>query len=118
MEFGVWCLVFSKYNVVLLMKRGAIIRVRQFLNEEGLNAFPAMFAEHRLLASAFAGFISLEHSGSGATGRNNEVEVTLEFESEALLKRWRSSSQHEQVAARYRRYWTREPEIVLYSVRS
>ena len=94
----------------------ALIRVRQFLSEEGLNAFPAMFARHRHLASAFAGFISLKHSGSGWTGRNNEVEVTLEFESEVLLKRWRSSSQHELVAAGYRRYWTREPEIVLYSV--
>ncbi len=112
------CLLFSKYNVVLLMKRGTIIRVRQFFSEEGLKAFPAMFAEHRHLASAFAGFTSLEHSRSGVTGGNNEVELALEFESEALLMRWRSSPQHEQVAAGYRRYWTREPEIVLYSVQS
>jgi heme-degrading monooxygenase HmoA len=96
----------------------ALIRVRQFFSQEGLKAFPAMFAEHRRLASAFAGFISLEHSGPGATGRNDEVEVTLEFESELLLKRWRSSPQHEQVAAGYRGYWMREPEIVLYSVQS
>ena len=40
------------------------------------------------------------------------IDVTLEFESELLLKEWRSSRQHEQVAAAYRQFWTREPEIV------
>ncbi|HEU0009141.1 MAG TPA: hypothetical protein VFT34_04915 [Verrucomicrobiae bacterium] len=96
----------------------ALVRVRQFFSDEGLKSFPALFAEHRRLASGFAGFISLEQSVAGEPGRKHEIEVTLEFESEALLKQWRSSAQHEQIATGYRRYWTREPEIVRYSVPS
>ncbi|MBI2927096.1 MAG: antibiotic biosynthesis monooxygenase [Verrucomicrobia bacterium] len=96
----------------------ASVRVRLFFGEEGLRAFPALFAEHRRAASAFAGFISLRHCRLDAAGGNNEVELTLEFESEALLKQWRSSPEHAQVAAGYRRYWTREPEVVLFAAPS
>ena len=96
----------------------ASVHVRLFFSEAGLKAFPALFAEHRRLASAFAGFISLRHSGLAELEPNNEVEVTLEFEHEALLKQWRASPQHEQVTAGYRRYWTREPEVVLSAVPS
>ncbi len=96
----------------------ASVRVRLSLSEEGLKAFPALFEEHRRSASAFAGFISLRRSGLGEVEANNEVEVTLEFENEALLKQWRASPQHQQVAAGYRRYWTREPEVVLSSAPS
>ena len=92
-----------------------LVHVRQFFNADGLKAFPTLFEEHRRMASAIAGFISLERSGSGETERSNEIELTLEFESEALLKQWRASPQHEQVAAGYRRFWTREPETVFYS---
>ena len=88
-----------------------IVLVRQFINTDGLEAFPALFEEHRRSVAAFPGFISLQHSRPRESKFDDTIEVTLEFESELLLKQWRASSQHEQVAANYRRYWTREPEI-------
>ncbi len=94
----------------------AFVRVRHFLSEEGMKEFDSVLAGHQLLASAFPGFISLQHSRPNEPERNQEACVTVEFENEVLLMRWRSSPQHEQIAARYRRCWTREPEILLYSV--
>jgi heme-degrading monooxygenase HmoA len=93
-----------------------IVHVRHFFNHEGSKTFPALFEEHRRSVSAFPGFISLQHSRPNEAEWNDTIDVTLEFESELLLKEWRSSSPHEQVAAAYRRHWMREPEIVFRSV--
>ena len=89
-----------------------IVQARHFFNTEGLKAFPALFEEHRRSVAAFPGFISLRHSHPSETEPNDWIGVTLEFENEALLKEWRSSPQHAQIAAKCRRYWTHEPEIV------
>ena len=91
------------------------VHVRHFFNTDGLKAFPALFEEHRRSVAAFPGFISLRHSGLSEAPPNGRVEITLEFESESLLRQWRSSPRHEQIAAGYRRHWMREPEIVFSS---
>ena len=88
------------------------VHVKQFVTGEGLSAFPALLEEHRRAAAAFPGFISLHGCSSQCEG-NAELEITLEFQDESLLKKWRSSAPHERIAADYRRYWTREPEIAI-----
>ena len=85
--------------------------VRHFLSEEGLRAFPRVFREHRRLASAFPGFISLGHSPPVPGDSASEQETTLEFEEESLLQNWRASPEHARVAAAYRALWVREPEV-------
>jgi heme-degrading monooxygenase HmoA len=94
------------------------VHVRHFFNREGLTVFPVLFEQHRRSVAVFPGFISLQHSGLSTTELEDTIDVTLEFESKLLLKKWRSSSQHEQIAAQYRRHWTREPEIAFSSPRS
>lgn len=87
------------------------VHVRHFFNEEGLRALPRLFEEHQRCLSAFPGFVSLHHSTPVRHEQFNELEMTLEFTDEALLKQWRSSAEHARVAATYRRYWVREPEV-------
>jgi len=91
------------------------VRVRQFFNQEGLQAFSPLFEEHRRLAASFPGFISLQRAERPEAQPNGEIEIILAFENQALLGRWRSSPQHEQIAAAYARYWMRDPEIVFAS---
>jgi heme-degrading monooxygenase HmoA len=90
---------------------GAFVHVRHFLTPAGWEAFPRLFAEHQRRVARFPGFVTLRHSKWSASPPLTELEVILEFESEALLKVWRSSAEHTQVAAEYRPFWARDPEI-------
>lgn len=89
----------------------AILHVRQFLNEEGLRAFPRLFREHRRLVAGFPGFVSLRQSPPARGHCASEPEMTLEFEEDSLLQNWRASPEHARVAAAYRPFWIREPEV-------
>ena len=90
----------------------ACVSVRHFFTPDGWKAFPRLFAEHQLSVASFPGFLTLRYapvtSGDGALAA---LDMVLEFENEALLKEWRSSPQHAMIAAAYRPYWTREPEV-------
>jgi antibiotic biosynthesis monooxygenase (ABM) superfamily enzyme len=85
----------------------AIVQVHHFLTPEGAREFSCVVEQHRLLVSAFPGFVSLSFAGP----QNLEADVSVSFASETLLQAWRASASHASVAAAYRQLWSRAPDV-------
>jgi len=97
---------------------GACVHVRHFFTAAGGKAFPRLFADHQRAVSSFPGFLALRHSPVETNGVVATLDMILEFENDALLKAWRSSPQHAQIAAAYRPFWAREPEVTFTGAES
>ena len=93
-----------------------LIHVRQYLSSEGFEALPSILEEHRKLVSEFEGFVSLKRLYPHEPASEGEFHLALDFESEGLLMKWRSSPQHVEIAERYKPYWTRDPDVDFYNV--
>jgi heme-degrading monooxygenase HmoA len=92
------------------------LHVTQYIKEEGFSALEAIVRDHRDRLSKYEGFVSLRRLHAKEPQRDDEFHLTLEFESEELLMRWRQSDDHVQIAERYKPYWTQDPVASFYTV--
>lgn len=92
--------------------------VIHFFNDEGLRRFPEMFAEHRRRAAKYPGFVSLRQLHPFAEIKPEGTFTMLEFSDEQLMLKWRASDDHKWVVEQYKRLWTKDPQVILFTSES
>lgn len=76
------------------------LKVRYFLNEEGLKDFPSWYAEMSAMTAKQDGFVSLNCDNDGKT-----PVVFLEFESQSKLNAWTAKDTHDLITDRIEQYF-------------
>ena len=93
----------------------AFAYVKQYFTPEGVRRFPDVYREHKRRASRYEGFVSLRRLLPLAESPPNEVVTLLEFSDKELMLSWRGSEDHAWVAGQYGQWWTKPPDMLLYS---
>ena len=89
--------------------------VIHYFTDEGAQRFDEMFREHRKRASKYPGFLSLRQFHPMSTPKPDGVFTMLEFADAQQMLAWRASEDHKWVAAQYKQYWTKDPQVMLFT---
>jgi heme-degrading monooxygenase HmoA len=92
----------------------ALTLVRHFLVSGRSDEFNATVRKHRSMVGGRDGFVSLRQLRASSGASDEERVLLLEFQNETQLMSWRTSEEHKQIAAEYRRLWAREPEVQIF----
>ncbi len=89
--------------------------VTQTFSPDGMRRFPELLQEHRRLAGAHKGCVSVRRLTPLTGDLGNQVVTLTEFESAEMMLAWRASEDHAWVAGQYGQWWEKPPVMLLYS---
>jgi antibiotic biosynthesis monooxygenase (ABM) superfamily enzyme len=82
------------------------LKVKYFLNPEGIAYFPAWYAEVYKEASQQSGFIKMRYESAG-----NTFTVFLSFLNEKSLESWASTVKHDEFVAQIEAHFIKPEEV-------
>lgn len=93
-----------------------LIHSQHFHDAEGRHAFPSLMEEAHRLVSGFDGFIALRRLVPTGSEAADECHLQVEFADERTWSAWVASDQHDIIAAKMQRHWTRDPLVRVFNV--
>jgi len=93
-----------------------VIHSQHFHDEEGQRLFPELMMEAQRVVSRFDGYIALRRLVPANPATVTERHMLIEFRDQASWDAWVKSPEHDELAAKFTKHWTRTPQVQFFTV--